>query len=104
MAVAAAKGCAVGYKAKEDMRFGREDYFVVYGRFEDALGSKTEDSPELEVSGAAEDALDKSATSATGYSARASAGSVLVMVEEGCGVWATTRYHRSPTVNPATMK
>ena len=43
--VAAAKGCAVGYKAKEDMRFGREDYFVVYGQFEDAWAARLRTAP-----------------------------------------------------------
>ena len=79
---AAEKGCMVGYEAKEDMRVGREDYFVVHGQFEDALGSKTQDSPELDLSDDAEEAFDPSVTSATGYSARAGDGSVLVQVKE----------------------
>ena len=79
---AAEKGCMVGYEAKEDMRVGREDYFVVHGQFEDALGSKTQDSPELDLSDDAEEAFDLSLTSATGYSARARDGSVLVQVKE----------------------
>ena len=79
---AAEKGCMVAYEAKEDMRVGREDYFVVHGQFEDALGSKTQDSPELDLSDDAEEAFDPSVTSATGYSAKASDGSVLVQVKE----------------------
>ena len=52
------KGCMANYAASEDMRFGREDYFVVNGQFEDALGSMTEDRPEVKVTGDATDAID----------------------------------------------
>ena len=78
----AAKGCDAEYKATADTRFGPQDYFVVYGKFEDSLGSVTEDSPELELSAAAKEALDVSVRAAMGYSARASSGSVLVQVKE----------------------
>ena len=75
----ASKGCAAGYAASADMRFGREEHFVVYGQFNDSLGSKVERTPQLKLSDAAKDALE-SAGSATGYSA--SAGALLVMVKE----------------------
>ena len=69
------------YAASADMRFGREEHFVVYGQFNDSLGSKVDRNPQLKLSDAAKDALE-SASSATGYSASASDGALLVMVKE----------------------
>ena len=54
---------------------------MVSGQFKDSLDSKVAMTPQLKLTGNAADALE-SASSATGYSAVASAGSLLVMVKE----------------------
>ena len=77
------KGCAVGREASADMRFGLGEHFVVYGQFEDSLGSKVARTPVVKgADDAAKGALDTTVSSATGYSPTPSMGSVLVMVKK----------------------